>query len=89
MINLKQALLNPSSVFSAPIDVLLNTSITREQKIEILKHWESDMREVFVAEEENMLGKGVLKMFEQIREALHTLDAKIDIEETPPTKQGG
>lgn len=89
MINLKQALIDPASVFASPKDVLINQEISRDQKIQILKHWESDMREILVAEEENMQGKDVLKTFESIRDSLHTLDAKIATEDTPPTKQGG
>jgi hypothetical protein len=89
MINLKQALIDPASIFSSPQALLLDEEITRDQKIVILKRWESDVREIFVAEEENMQGKDVLKTFEAIRGALHTLDATINLEDSPPTKQGG
>jgi len=89
MIDLAKALLDPSSVFASPQEVLINQELSREQKIQILKRWESDMREILVAEEENMQGKDVIINYEHIREALHTLDAKITTEEIPPTKQGG
>jgi hypothetical protein len=88
MINLRQALVDPESVFSSPQAVLLDTEISRDQKITILKHWGYDVREVFVAEEENMQGKDVLTTFEAILAALQTLDAQED-EDPPPTKQGG
>ena len=89
MINLKQALIDPSSVFAAPTDVLLNLDLTRVEKIEILKRWASGIRSIEVAEEENMQGKNNLDILESILSALHTLDATIDLEHTPPTKQGG
>jgi negative regulator of replication initiation len=89
MINLKQALTDHASVFLTPEGVLLNLELTREQKIGILKNWLSDVREILVAEEENMQGKDCIKTFEAILSALHALDAKLDMEHTPPTKQGG
>jgi hypothetical protein len=89
MINLKQALVDPASVFSSPQAVLLNQELTRDQRVIILKRWESDIREIMVAAEENMRGKDVINTFTAIRNALHTLDAKINLEDRPPTKAGG
>lgn len=89
MISLKQALVDPSSVFLRPNDVIFNHDLTRSQKIEILKHWESDMREIQVAEDENMLGENSLDILDEVLNAMHVLDANIDVEHTPPTKQGG
>jgi hypothetical protein len=89
MINLRQALIDPASIFVSPPEILLNRELSRDQKIFILKRWESDMREILVAEEENMQGEDVIQTFEAIRKALRTLDAKINTEDAPPTKQGG
>lgn len=89
MINLKDALISPSSVFSSPKDVLLNTELLREQKIEILKRWQSEIRVIEVAEDENMLGHNHLDILEEIYAALRTLGANIDTDHTPPTKEGG
>ena len=94
MINLRQALTDPPSVFLTPEAVLFDSFLSREQKIDILKRWQSQIRGIFVAEDENMQGaeslnEDVLKTFESILSALHTLDAEIDSEHTPPTKQGG
>lgn len=86
MIRLKQALLDPSSVFQEPKDVLLNNEISRDQKIQILKRWESEVREIQVAEEENMQGKEPVDLH-AILSALHTLDAIVDVEHNAPTKQ--
>ena len=86
MIDLNQAMLNPTSVFKDPKDVVANGEITRDQKIEILRRWEYDAREMEVAEEE--AGMAVLRpeMFDLVVQALHMLDVDRDTEHTPPTK---
>lgn len=88
MIKWKQALTDPTSVFKTPAELLLNNELTREQKIHILKRWESDIREIQVAEDENMQGKERVDL-KDVLDALNTLDAVINLEDTPPTKQGG
>lgn len=89
MINILEALVDPTRVFASPKEVLLSQVLSNDQKIKILKRWESDLREILVAQEENMQGKDVLDIFEQVREALHALDAIIPTDNCPPTKQGG
>ena len=86
MIDLKQAMFNPSSVFKDPKDVVANGELTRDQKIEILRRWEYEAREMEVAEEE--AGMAVLRpeMFDLVVQALHMLDVDRDTEHTPPTK---
>ncbi len=86
--NMEKALLDPASVFRCPEDVFGEKSLTREQKIEILRRWEYDARELEVAEEENM-GGGPPDMLDQVLSVLHQLDADRDTEHSPPTKQGG
>jgi hypothetical protein len=54
MIDLQKALLDPTSVFKHPHDVLNHTELTREQKIEILKRWAYDCKELETASDENM-----------------------------------
>ncbi len=89
MIDIQQALIDPATTFTSPKDVLIRNDLARHLKIKILKRWESDIREILVAEEENMQGKDVGETLTAIRQALHSLDAEIDTEDTPPTKQGG
>lgn len=84
----EKAILNPRSEFTFPENVLNLQTITREQKIKILRRWEYDARELEVAEEENMSG-GPPSMLSEILAALHRLDSEIDTEHSPPTKQGG
>jgi len=86
--NIEKALLNPSGSFARPLDVLTDTTLSREEKIRILRRWEYDARELEVAEEENMAG-GPPDQLDQVLEALHRLEVSLDHEHVPPTKQGG
>lgn len=86
--NIEKALLNPAGEFARPLDVFIDASLTREDKIRILRRWEYDARELQVAEEENMAG-GPPDQLGQVLEALHRLEAVVDPDHNPPTKQGG
>ena len=88
MTDIEKALLNPSSVFSTPEEVLEAKDLSRDQKIEILRSWEYDARQLQVAEEENMVGPQV-NMLDRIINALRRLDAERDLDKSAPTKQGG
>jgi hypothetical protein len=85
---LEQALLDPQSVFETPHDVVTAPALKSSEKIEILRRWEYDVREIEVAEEENMQGADG-SMLRQVLQALHELGAGPELEHTPPTKQGG
>jgi len=85
----QKARIDPAAVFSRPVDVVAETRLTRDQKIDILRHWEYDARETLVAVEENMHPEKRTDLLSQVLEALHLLDAGIDTEHAPPTKQGG
>ena len=84
----EKALLNPAKEFAHPKDVLTEQSFTLEQKVKVLRHWEYDALELEVAEEENMGGDSP-SILSEVLDALHRLDAEIDTEHSPPTKQGG
>ena len=84
----EKAMFDPGSVFANPDEIFDEQSLTREQKIRILKRWEYDARQLAVAEEENMAG-GPPNMLEGILHVLHRLDAEINTEKSPPTKHGG
>jgi hypothetical protein len=86
-IDYEQALLDPSSVFDRPEDVLTHPALSRDQRIEILRRWTYDASEVCVAAEEGMPdGNGDL-----LRRILIALDslAEVDMEHSGPTKQRG
>ncbi len=86
MIDLKKAMLDPTMVFKDPKDVVANTELTRDQKIEILRRWEYDAHQLEVAEEE--AGMDVLRpeMLDLVLQALHTLGVEHDTDHSPPTK---
>jgi len=86
--NIEQAMTNPTSVFANPDEVIQKKNLTRDQKIRILKRWEYDALELEVAEEENM-GGGSPSILDQVLNALHRLDAEVDVDHSPPTKHGG
>jgi hypothetical protein len=56
MTEFEKALLNPNSVFKTPEEILNRNDFSRQQKVEILRHWEYDVRQLQVAEEEAWLG---------------------------------
>jgi len=91
MTKLEQALSDPSNVFDTPDDVVQDNTLTRDEKIKILRQWEYDARDLAVAEEENMAGgndndSGLL---DKVLRALHVLGATFNPDESPPTKHGG
>ena len=86
MIDVNKAMLDPTMVFKDPKDVVANDELTRDQKIEILRRWEYDARQLEVAEEEAGMAVRRPEMFDWVLQALHTLGVERDIEHTPPTK---
>jgi len=89
MTDIEIALLNPSSIFKKPRDVLEDNSLTHEEKIDILRRWSYDEREILVAEEENMLGgSDVNSPLSEIVLCLLELGVDDDEKIHPPTKQG-
>jgi len=85
---LKQALLDPTSVFKTPEEVVASDAIELEQKADILRRWGYDALELEVAEEENMTG-GEPDILDRIVKALNALGIEPDLRHRPPTKQGG
>ncbi|PLX79073.1 MAG: hypothetical protein C0616_12295 [Desulfuromonas sp.] len=85
--NLDQALLDPTSVFEHPDEVLRQAALSRSQKLSILRRWEYDARELEVASEENM-GGGPPGQLSDVLDALHQLNAGVDVASGPTTKQG-
>ena len=86
-IELDKATLDPSSVFDSPEEILERDDLTPEEKIKILKRWEYDVREILVAEEENMTGgERTASLYDEILKALHNLEATFDVEHSPPTR---
>lgn len=72
---LDQALIDPSTVYPAPADVLEDRTLTDEQKREVLQRWEQDAREKQVAEEEGM-GGGEATRLAEVEAALGALEGR-------------
>lgn len=88
MTKIKKAMLDPASEFKSPSQVIKDHNLSRDQKIEILRRWEYDARELDVAEEESMIGTNN-NILDEILNALRELNADEDSKHFAPTKQGG
>ena len=92
MLDVEKALLDPRAVFKRPEDVITASGLTREQKIEVLRRWEYDAREIQVADEEGMTAPASqpqIAPLDSILEALRALGAPSNADKSAPTKQGG
>ena len=88
MIAIEKALTDPAAVFKTPEELLANGDLTREQKIDVLRRWEYDLRELQVAEDEGMEGPQPVTL-PAVLDALRAIGAPADMERSAPTKQGG
>lgn len=82
--------LNPANYFASPKEILKDQSLSKEEKIYILKQWAYDEREMAVAEEENMMSNQTQSghILDEILNALIVLGVDSDEDRPPPTKQG-
>lgn len=85
---IERAFIDPGAVFHSPRELLEHADLSHEQKVELLRRWEYDVREPQVAEEGNMPGC-VPVALDEILQALRELGAEPDPARPPPTKQGG
>jgi hypothetical protein len=67
-----QALLTPEKIFNLPMEVVETESLTTEQKLKVLKQWETDAHGLEVAAEESMTG-GERSRLGEVRRAIHEL----------------
>jgi hypothetical protein len=90
MIDVEKALLNPAAIFKTPQQVIDTKDLSRDQKIEVLRRWEYDVREIQVLDDESTTAKETHAVtLDIVLNALRSLGAPIDVERTAPTKQGG
>lgn len=76
MIDIQKALLDPTAVFKHPHDVVHHAQLTRDQKIEILRRWAYDAKELETASDENMASMPEHEdRLNDILKALHELGA--------------
>jgi hypothetical protein len=85
---LDQALLDPSSIFASPEELLARDDLPREEKIEILRRWAYDASEMRVAAEEGM-PDGDSDLLQRILLAIGQLGVEVDLEQVGPTKHHG
>ena len=83
---LQQAILDPATVYQAPVDVLNDKSLNDQQRFQVLRSWEQDARELEVAREEGMTG-GEESLLDAILIAIDELNIR-ENGNTAPTKQG-
>ena len=86
-IDLEAALLNPAGCFKEPSDVVAEESLSREEKLRVLRQWDQDARQLAVAEEENMTG-GEENMVGRVSKAILALGGGGERDSTAPTKLG-
>jgi hypothetical protein len=85
---LERALLDPTSVFAAPEDVLTEPAFNADEKVRVLLEWHYNASEEAVALEEGMPGEENDEL-RRILFALGKIVGPIDIDHTGPTKQRG
>lgn len=84
------AKLDPTSVFHSPAEVVDREDLSDAEKIELLRRWEYDARELEVAEEENMRAdRPDSDILDEVLDCLRALNASHDPDQLAPTKQSG
>jgi hypothetical protein len=76
---LKQALVNPASVFARPNEVVFSPAFSRNQKIDMLRRWEYEARMVQLANQESEIDESE-ELLTEILESLHQLDYWPDLD---------
>jgi hypothetical protein len=86
--DLDAARLNPAGTFATPAEVVADPRLDRAAKLEVLRQWERDARELDVASDENMAG-GEPSMLSRVKSALDALGAAKSAGTAPTAKHGG
>jgi hypothetical protein len=80
-----------SETYAHPEEILLDQSLTKEQKIKKLEDWEQDLRQLMVASEENMPGTVAgqpAESLQAVNDALSKLGVTTDAKKESPAKTG-
>jgi hypothetical protein len=70
--SLERALNDPAGLFETPDAVVRHPTLTREQKVQILRNWQLDASRLEGSEGEGMMGEGA-PMLHRVRIALAAL----------------
>jgi len=65
-----RALIAPEQIFASPMDVVATESMTAEQKLEVLRRWEANAKDLQVASEENMTGPAEITRLGEVKQAM-------------------
>jgi hypothetical protein len=83
---LNRSIADPARAFESP-EAVLKAPLTEPEKVEILRRWEFDLRDLAVAEEENMGGGEDSALLPRVRRALRALTGEPE-PSGPATKHG-
>ena len=86
------ALGDVSKVFKHPRAIVEARDLSSRQKIDLLKQWETDLRLLMVASEENMTGEASGNTADQlsaVRNCLQAMGASGEERQQAPNKSGG
>ena len=70
---IEKALISPTSIFDRPAEVIACEHLSRDQKLQILKRWETDAQSLERATDENMSG-GEQPPIDEISNAISKLE---------------
>jgi hypothetical protein len=91
-----EALTDVSKVFKRPEDILSAADLTEAQKIALLKQWDTDLRLLMVASEENMTGtaapapgRTTAELLQSVHKVMTRLGHGPAEESRSPSKAGG
>ena len=76
----EKALGNPAASFGSPEAVVDTPDLSKQEKIEILRRWEYDARELDAEEEESPEGHSERNLLQRIHQALHDLETSLGFE---------
>src|SRR6185369_13868369 len=90
----EKALPDVSKVFAQPEEIFRATDLTEAQKVALLKQWDTDLRLLMVASEENMTGAAAAgRMTAELLQSVHKVMTWLGHdpaeENRSPSKAGG
>ena len=88
-----EALTDVSKVFRRPEDILRAEDLSEAQKIALLRQWDTDLRLLMVASEENMTASTApgrtAELLQSVHKAMMRLGCEPDLDKQAPDKTGG
>ena len=73
LVDMKKAIANPSGVFDTPVDIVEHAELSKDEKVKLLRVWETDALELETAAQESMTG-GEASRLREVHEALRMLE---------------